>query len=481
MADQILPIDEFFGGIAIGNKQGSRASFKFTQSADIQSDPNEVSVLKAAAKVSGSTVDTLVKWIVDATPHDTNRYFYGESGAIFRETSGGTWSKLQTTSDSGGQGMDVFNDYLYYAADTQLGRYGPLSGTPTFTDNWQTDLNNTSSSNIAPVKAFKDGFAVGNGNDLGWYDGSTWDQNKVVLPPGFNIRTLEVIDEFLVVGAWRGDTVLDSEQGFLFTWDGSSSTFNAFVPTDGAPNAITNNGNTLQSVIGTKGAIFTDSAPFNRTNRIPKLGSNEYLEVLPGAMTVWRNQAYIGVSGNTDSSTVEQGVYSFGTISSDVYPPALNFAYQVSTGTTTGTTLKIGAVKGIGDELYFSWDDNGTYGVDRVKLSNDNAATAVIETLIFDNNDPLRDKVAKVVKCLHSSLASSEGIKIEYDINRSGSWTEAVDNTTSSTTETRIDLSQKRFKEIQFRLTLTATASTKPTLYAFGLQYDDLVEEPGGF
>jgi len=57
-----------------------------------------------------------------------------EGGKIYRETSGGTWSSLQTTSNCAGEGLAIFDDYLYYALDKELGRYGKLSGTPAFDD-----------------------------------------------------------------------------------------------------------------------------------------------------------------------------------------------------------------------------------------------------------------------------------------------------------------------------------------------------------
>jgi len=483
MADQYLVQKFFHGGIAPSEKIGGRGSCFFSQRLNIFDEATKMSILPKTTKVSGDSGDTqvtdLIKWIVPATPYNTNIYFYSEGGKIYRETSAGVWSSLQTTANSYGQGLELHGDYLYYTQNAQIGRYGALSGTPSFTDNWQTGLNSTATTKYAPIKAFKEGLAVGHGNYLGWWDGSVWDVDRLVLPPGLNIRSLEVIDEYLVIGTWRGTSITSNEEGYLFFWDGTSVTFNFFVAIpQGGCGALLNSRNRLLSSVGGNGSILLNYNPFQKIITIPKLLINKYAEVLPGAMTNWRGMAQIGIGGNTDSADVIQGVYSYGNTNEQL-PEVFNYSFTISTGTTGGTGVRIGALKGIGDNLYISWKDGSTYGVDKVTNSNDPYATAIWESLIFDFDQPYHDKLAIKLKANYLPLVSGESIQLGYKTNRAASYTTATADSTVGSTETEIAIppDYNRFKEFQFEAILATSVATSPTVTAISLKFDDLAEE----
>jgi len=476
---KILTQKYFYGGIAESKKVGIEGSFFFGEKMNIFDEPTEFSILPETSKVSGSTVTDLVKWVVSGAPYDTNKYFYGSGGNIYKETSAGVWSKLQTTANAGGQGLEIHDDYLYYTQDTQIGRYGTLSGTPSFTDDWQTGLNSTATTDIAPIKAFKEGLAVGHGNYLGWWDGATWDADRLVLPPGLNIRSLEVLNEYLVIGTWRGTSITDNEEGYLFFWDGTSTTFNYFMPmAEGGCNAMVNTQNRLFSVWGSSGGLYMNYEPFTKVQQIPKMTNDTYMEVLSGAMTNWKNITYIGVSGNTDNTSLKQGVYSFGS-KGIRYPEVLNYCFPISTGTTTGTSLKIGAVKGMGNNLYIGWRDDTSYGVDKVTNSGDPYSSAYMETLIFDDNNTSGDKKITGILATHLPLASGESVQLSYKRDRASSYTDGDANDTENDTETYLPIppQSRRFKEWQVKCTIATTGTTTPTITSLGFKYDDLKEE----
>lgn len=478
MSKQILWQKDFYGGISHGKKIGAQGSFRYAEAADIHKDPNEWTILPAASKVSGSTVDSLVKWIVDGSPYNDKRYFYAENGKIFEEDSGGTWSSLRTVSSSGGQGLEIHDNYLYYTQDTQIGRYGLLDGTPSFTDNWQTGLNDTSDTNIAPLKAFKEGLAVGHGDQLGWWDGAVWDDDRLVFPPDFQVRSITIIDGFIMIGAWRGDAVTDAEEGYIFEWDGSASTFTDFYPTNGAPNAMANTDNQFAMVAGKNGNIYRGYDPASKVHRVPNKLETEYIEVLPGAMSTWNDQIVIGFGGATDSTTIPQGVYVYGA-KDEMFPPVLNYSYLPSTGTQTGTGLKIGAVKGIGDVMYFSWKDGSSYGVDKVDPSNNPAATARMETLIHDDGRTHSDKMIEVFKVTHEPLVSGQSVKIQMAADRAASFTTLVTNSTVGSVETRIpvDSSDMKYREMEMAVEIAASGANAPVVTGMGFLWDDLMQE----
>lgn len=475
MGEQLLTVNKFFGGISQAEKVGLPGAFRFGQCLDITSDPNKLTIAPAGAKVSGSTVVDLVKWIVDASPYATDRYFYGDAGKLYKETSGGTWSVERTVSNSNGQGLAVHNNYLYYTQNTQIGRYGPLNGSPSFTDNWQTGLSDTSSTKYAPILPFKEGFAVGHGNKLGWWDGAVWTAAQLTLPPGFEIRTLTQVQEFIVMGAWQGNAVTDSEQGYAVFWDGTATTFNYAFPTDGAPNAFGNTRNRLNSIMGSIGQIYEDQEPFNLVHQIPFLPVGKYVEIMPGAITTYKGQTMIGM-GVTDSDQVYQGIYEWGA-KSMLYPEALNFKHKISTGTTKSTGMKVGAVLGVGDALYWSWKDGSDYGVDRVTSTSAPAASATYESLVHDDERPGDEKMPKVIKVTHEPLRADESIRISYKVDRATSWTDDTANTTLDSQETRLVLPASRYKHFEFKVTLGASATTKPTVNAIDYLFDNLKEE----
>ena len=134
MAD--IVVNNWTGGQADDFKVGQPNSYGFSKNLTPFDDANSITFNPKTVKVSGSTVTNLVLWGADGSPYDTNRYFYDLGGNIYRETSSNVWSNLRTVTGSQGQGLLVFDDYLYYAGGETLGRYGRLSGTPAFADNF---------------------------------------------------------------------------------------------------------------------------------------------------------------------------------------------------------------------------------------------------------------------------------------------------------------------------------------------------------
>ena len=375
MAKKILSQKYFYGGISDSEKEGLKGSFQFAQNLNIYSEPTNLTLNPKSVKDSSNTIVGLVKWIVSGSPYNGKVYFYDDKGYIYsRLTSDGSWLNLQKTANSYGQGMELYDDYIYYTQNTQVGRYGPLAaGSPSFTDSWQTTLTDTSGTGkqIAPIKAFMGGLAVGHGNKLGWWDGAVWVLARLTFPPGYNIRSLEVVDEFLVISTWKGSSILNAESNILFFWDGSTTTYNFFIetPSNGI-GALLNSKNRLLSISSLDGYLYVNYSPFQKLDKIPRLENSKYLEIYPGAASNWRGQSVFGISATTDSSTLQQGVFQWGS-KSDKYPEALTFGFTLSHGKTQGTNLHIGALKGIGDTLFVGWQD---------------ATATTLTGIVFDNS-----------------------------------------------------------------------------------------------
>jgi hypothetical protein len=480
---KFLNITSYYAGISDSRKLGPTGSFQFGQSINFRDEGTEFHLQPKPVKVSDTTVTDNIKWICDGSPYDTNRYFYGSSGNIYQEDVNGVWSVLGTVANSHGQGFEVYADYLYYAQDTQVGRYGPLDGSPTFTDNWATGYQNTAAIGWAPIKAFVGGMAIGNGNYLSWFDGSVIPTNgtaaqitaltQLEFNPGENVRCLEVIDEYLAIGTQRGNDITLNDTGYVFYWDGSSTTFNFFASTEnGGCNAVGNSNNRLFSVLGSSSKLFINYRPFQPIQRIPKLKTKNYCEVWPGAITTWQNLVYFGLAANSDSTDIYKGSYSWGRTSS-LYPESLSYDFPISTG-NTGSTVKVTALKGLGNYLYVAWQDGSNYGVDKITANGSVNPSGFYESLVFGEFS--RNNQALTIKCTHYPLAAGESVQVGYRLDRfSDYYFPEAANTTIGSQETRLPVEPANsiYYELEFKIILTGT-STTPTIIYTGVKFDDL-------
>lgn len=486
MADKILNQQQFNGGISVSDKIGVSGSYAFSQNIDIHQDPTRFSLQTATVKASGTTVTDSIKWIVSGAPYSTNKYFYGDSGKIYQETSAGVWSTLRTVSSSHGQGMCVYQDYLYYVQDSQIGRYGPLSGSPAFTDNWQTGLTNTAATGFAPCTAFSNLLVIGHGNIISTWDNTLWTLTRITLIPGHNVRTFSSLNEYVSFGTWRSTSgnIYESEEGYVFFWDGVSNTFNFFVEVpEGACNALQNTRNTLLGIMGSTGILYQDtlsySNQFDKLQNFPKLKPTSWLETYPGAMNNWNGKTYWGVS-NSNSSDIIRAVYEWGSISK-IFPAVLNCPFTISTG-NSGSTVQVTAVSGFGTVLYIAWKDGSNYGVDKVTKGANFYTSGYLDTFYFDNAQMYTDKLALVIKVIHSPLLTGESVQLGYSKNRAAfTFDDAhvYSATDDKPHQTRfvIPMTDARFAEFAIRTVIGGNGSTTPYVYSVGMKFSDLADE----
>lgn len=121
------------GGIAEGSKRGYTGAFQDGLGLDYRSDPDKLQVAQQLKKDSGTTVTDLVKWGVE---YKGAVYFYGNAGKIYLRASNGSYSNPKTVSNSTGQGIEIFNDELWYANNDGIGKATDLDTTPVYTDDY---------------------------------------------------------------------------------------------------------------------------------------------------------------------------------------------------------------------------------------------------------------------------------------------------------------------------------------------------------
>jgi len=336
-------------------------------------------------------------------------------------------------------------------------------------------------SNYHPMIDFFETVVFGNEDYLGVWDGFTdpINSNAVKLPRGFRCRALAKVGEYVVAGCWRDSAITDNESGLLVFWDGVAADFNYSIEVpDGPVHALVSNQGRLFFIAGAQANLMVEADGIQKIQTLPKITSQTFAEVGPGAMSSWQTQIAFGVAIATDSAIIEQGVYTYGQKSKN-YSEALNFAYPLSTGSTTSTDTIIGAVLGQGDTLHIGFGAIVSqvleFGWDTVDSSSNPFTTALWESLIFDDETPYKEKFAKYIIIHHTGLAANETVQAGHKIDRASSFTTGTANSTSGSTFTRLDIN-KRFREIQFQMNLAATTTTS-TITSITFEFEDLIDE----
>lgn len=323
-----------------------------------------------------------------------------------------------------------------------------------------------------PIAEFLQFLVIGNERYIATIEATLYEPHQVILPSGWRIRCFGYWREYLVAGAIKGTDVTDFDSGRLYFWDGYSTTYNFYVDVpEGGINAVLGSKGDLYAVAGYKGQILLyqggDSA--QQIKQIPKITEDKYMEVYPQALTMWSANLRIGVAGGTDSTELQQGVYTYGH-SSVRYPEILTFDYVISTGNYL-SSVKIGMTTVIDQKLLIGWQDGTGYGVDYVDASNDCYTTGTIEMLIEDLDAGWKEKQANVLMAHFEPLDTGQSVDIKYQLNESGMWTNLGAVTTADEEVARLTIPDGMNRHIQVAVDLGSTTGTSPELKAVALEF----------
>lgn len=355
-----------------------------------------------------------------------------------------------------------------------------------------------------PMARFQQYECFGNANYLSiWEPISTiptndeWLRHKLVFPSEYEVCGLAVFNEFLAIACEKTTTASTSvpQEGIIFFWDGLSDTYNYLtkIP-EGSPYCLHEYKNAIYYYAG--GSWYGISSPTSLPVKIRTMpgtdteysGAAAPVVVNPYAATVRRGIHLMGWPSTTTSTSVNYGVYSWGSVDKN-YPDSFGLNYLVSTGSTNysvSNNLTIGMVQSFGDLLHISWRDtlNGGYGVDVISNTSTPAVSSAWESLIYDNGYVAKQKKAKYIQATFLTLPSDCSFKLKYKLDRASSWTYSDSYTLATTTSASFNSSFVRFDiaspsyfyEIQIGCDITS-GTTTPTFTSFTLVFDDGREE----
>lgn len=399
MKDNNLSIKDWQKGIAPSAYLG----FSQMVNVDIFSKPGSLKISNRLNLDTGAgslITGLIIRWAQD--PRTGDVYMADENGKLYKRDAGsGTWSVITGYGSGGnvGNGLAVWKDYLVYARSTALDFYGPLSGSPTWTNGFSPAT--LSASFVHPMMSSVIGRAddtlyIGNLNYVDTlYEviGQTFDPGNVAtyaysnkaltLKNGYTVNCLEELGASIVLGTTYGAS---SGTAFnvadMFFWDGFSEAiyYSQTVKFSEDGVKMTKNvGNTLYTIAGSgEPRIFrsltSQAVEYLRFNNID---IGQYRVTLhPQAIDQKDGEVMFGIGQNFSvNGPSPMGIYS-------VRDGAYATRYLISTGNDgSNSALFIGVAKMINaDNLMVSWQDGSNYGVDILSSSNFYPNSAYVES-----------------------------------------------------------------------------------------------------
>lgn len=349
----------------------------------------------ASQKISGTTINAAPLWM-KTNPKDGLLYVYDSLSSAYTVSTTNTVTAL---SDAGtlsgiGNGMEYYDNYMYFATGTDITRYGPLNGTPGFTINyWTSTLGKAALTNTTYPASFKnlinlpnhvmcrhsDGKmyftdVVGNQGAIHYIattkttvEGDTNNSStasKLTFGYGLWPTCIESFGSFIAVGLIEATSTNKRDpKAKLALWDTTSSTFNQIIWVEFPDPLIT-------AIKNVNGALYIVSGGYNgRGFRVSKyLGGYSFQEVyysetgepcLPGAIESIGSQLIFGTHTTIPAS--DGCVYSVGLQKAKLGGGIFNIMRATGGNSSTSVTALAMFANGSNTPLEFGFN-NPTIG-----------------------------------------------------------------------------------------------------------------------
>lgn len=404
---QTLTINDFRGGIIEDGRRGPRGSCKFVQGLDIRSGENTLKCQQKLKKDSGSVVVDLVLAFVTAS--DGKKYAFGDAGNVYRKT-GSTWSLVYTDSDGRISGAVEYksasNTWIIYATQTKLKKITLANAGGTWTGNVST-IGTFANGIAGDFHTMRDAIGtviVNDGDTLTMYDYNDAFNNAALrMPTGTKGRCMGERKNRVYIG--DKNNVL--KKGTLLEWDRLSDSWLDKEDAKGyGINAMEWFEGGALCQVGDDGQLkYFNLASITPFKRIPGTALAN-----PEAICTYKELVHIGMTGGT-----KDGVYSIGKLDNND-PISIALEYVPSHGKTTG--CEIGALGTDGDDLYVSWKDGSTYGIDIIDHAN--KAEGIYESMRMNMGHPELQKFIEYIKLSIKSMPDGTSVEVKWKASKDG-------------------------------------------------------------
>ena len=470
-AEQVVPIEKFnLGGLADSKFSGVENSFYKLIGFDLHTTPG---LLKVAQKMTKNDLGAIVvtEFVREALASSNGRtyWFSSASGKIWERAADGTWAYVHDTSPAAGapacQGAAEYQGYIYWATENRLHRIlatnaeGAAEWAANVEEDWATFANGHAWHH--PMIEQNLVLYIGDGKDVAQVDDGIFSASALDVKSPLVVKCLGKMGPDLLIGT-EGNDVTKSAIFRWNTWSVDATThdtieeegINAFLPGD----------NVVFVSAGVAGNIYVyDGEKLELYKKIPgdHTVSTECV-VLPNAVANLAGEILFGVSSQSGSDPVNEGIYRLGRHSRD-YPYILDLPYPISErseGNLVLTGIEIGAMLVVGQELFASWKHGSAYGVDKLDTGN-KLDGAYLETMVMAaQREPFSDFSKFLVA--YVDLPANTAVNISYSKNHAAyaALTETIDTARNITSaEQSVEATT-----LQVKLVFTTSGNAAPTI-----------------
>jgi hypothetical protein len=433
----IIPIENFnLGGLADSKWSGVEDSLYKLVGWDLHSTPGLLKVAQKLTKDTSTTVTALCRARVSSS-NGAQYWFSYTDGKIWECTSGGTWRLVHTTTPAAGGagclGAAEYQGRIWWFTESRV-HYITVANADQ--NDWATDAVEDAETFGVTDASFHPHIEqnlvlyIGDGNQLAQIDGTTFTANALDIKTPLRIKSLGKIGTDVLIGTYVADTVTQTE---ILRWNTWSSSFtnsdpipevgiNAFIPSD----------NFVLVQAGLAGNIyFYNGEKLEYYRQIPgDYSPTAYGEVYPTAVGNLNGQMLFGFSNGSGNPT-DQAVYRLAR-STRNHPWIIDTPYPISErsgGDLVTSSIEIGAILVVGSDLFVSWKNGSTYGVDKLDYSN-KLELGYFETRVMATNREQFSTFSKFAVA-YASLPANTAITIQYSKNYADPYvdTDEVDDT----------------------------------------------------
>lgn len=329
---------------------------------------------------------------------------------------------------------------------------------------------------------------MGNGRYLATYNfgndsqpnNAQFNRHTLQFSFGEEVCGLSTNGQYLVIATEKRSTNANRnyQEGALYFWDGTTTApnFKIDIPM-GSPYGLYTINNVTYFIIAGSLYAWSNGQTILKVRKLA-YQNTDYLNAVdstivnPNMLTSRYNILMIGYPTTTTNVNIDYGVWSWGAVELS-YPNSFGYSYSLANGILNNNTsgisnLKIGCVQNFVDTMYISWsytDAGGQnrYGIDVVDNYSTPATTFSWKSLIYDGTAIYKTKVATRMKIKFNSFPAGYTLTPYYILDRKtpvyGTASPSVGDT-----DLVLDISNSRFKEIQWGFTGTSSGATVPLI-----------------
>ena len=425
MAEKRLIKFEFFSaGLAISKFLGVAGSFAKAVGIDIHSEPG---VFKAQWKLAKDSPNSPsaheVVGLIMVSVHTSlgHSYHFDDVGNIYKRTSEGTWSLLDTLDPVKKiLGAAEHSDgYVYFTYSNKVGRIKVSDDSLTAAWDTLTNINVDYGPVIYHEK--QDKILIGNQELVAQVTAAgVFTANALDLLGKYEIRDIVPTDIDTLVGAVDKGS---GNKSRIFQWDAIQRSWQYSWFFGEEIKWMINKQEIILICAGDEGKIYDFANLENPETQIPgDYSTTAILYSNPNSKVIYKGLLHFGTHDGGVGNPFPNGVYSYGTRNARKFPKALNCEYVLSQNKLTA--IEYGAVSTDGANLFVAWKDDTTYGMDVIDFSN-RYGSAFIEFLVMRINRNL-EKVFDRFPCAFKPLADGCRITLNKKLDHAAAFSEVA-------------------------------------------------------